>query len=204
MWRKSQLASEWDNFGKNQMSLATSENRNKDREIMKEIHVSLNSIRTWDASWGGASLNSFGWNAACKMARVAANSPGWHVLSYTITPGHRHGGHRCCMWRSRWCYVTGKGGPSEISSVNGHGKGRAAGSTEPLSSYSHSRGEWHLESAQETNPARRRQRLWRRGQEKHMVVKNDLCGYPRKPFLPLCMMTIIKWACTEQGNKTAL
>lgn len=200
MWRKSQLASEWDNFGKNQMSLATSENRNKDREIMKEIHVSLNSIGTWDASWGRASLNSFGWNAACKMARVAANSPGWHVvLSYTITLAT----DAVCGGPGR-CYVTGKGGPSEISSVNGHGKGRAAGSTEPLSSYSHSRGEWHLESAQETNPARRRQRLWRRGQEKHMVVKNDLCGYPRKPFLPLCMMTIIKWACTEQGNKTAL
>lgn len=39
-------------LARNKMSLATSENRNKDREIMKEIHFSLNSTRTWDASWG--------------------------------------------------------------------------------------------------------------------------------------------------------
>lgn len=37
-------------LARNKMSLATSENRNKDREIMKEIHFNLNSTRTWDAS----------------------------------------------------------------------------------------------------------------------------------------------------------
>lgn len=35
-------------------SLATSENRNKDREIMKEIHLSPNSTRTWGYPWGKA------------------------------------------------------------------------------------------------------------------------------------------------------
>lgn len=167
------------------MSLATSENRNEDTEIMKGIHFSLNSTRIWDASWGGASLDSFGLKAAGKMARVAANGPGWRVvLSYTITgAGHQHGSHRCCLRGSVGVtWLAKAGGPLRSQVSVDMARGRRLAPREPLSSYSHLMGEWHLESAQETNPTRQRQSLWRRGQEKLMVVRSDLRGCPRSCF----------------------